>query len=338
MFVTERAGRVQLLRDGAVRHVPRPHRRSRSTTARARPAVDGLRARLRDLRALLRLSDRARRGRARRDARRAAGARVPALGADPDVADPASGRLLLAIRHDQAGNHNGGQLQFGPDGKLWLATGDGGGRTVGNAQDPESLLGKLIRLDPAAPAPEVMARGLRNPWRFSFDRATGQLVLADVGDGAFEEINVGLAANYGWPCFEGTTRHGGEPRLRHRDRGAGAREGPPGDGFCSITGGYVVRDPGLPTLLGRYLYGDYCERELRSVDLAGPRGDAPTGLSVASLSSFGEDACGRLFVVSLDGPVYRLVDGSPSPCAPAARAAERAAAGRDTRACACPRA
>ena len=100
----------------------------------------------------------------------------------------------------------------------------GGGNA--DAQDPGSLLGKLIRLDPAAPAPEVVARGLRNPWRFSFDRATGQLVLADVGNDAFEEINVGVAGNYGWPCFEGAARRTATPRLRQRDGGAGPDQGP----------------------------------------------------------------------------------------------------------------
>jgi hypothetical protein len=236
--------------------------------------------------------------------------------ADPDLADPASGRVLLAIRHDQAGNHNGGQLQVGPDGKLWLATGDAADGA--NAQDPESLLGKLIRLDPATPTPEVVASGLRNPWRFSFDRATGQLVLADVGDTAFEEVNVGVAGNYGWPCFEGVTR-----RTLHAGCDTGAAlpvltKDHATDGFCSITGGYVVRDPGLPTLLGRYLYSDHCVGELRTVDLAAPAGDAATGLRASNPTSFGEDACGRLLVVSLNGPVYRLLDGAPSACAPAA--------------------
>src|SRR3954447_15443508 len=124
---------------------------------------------------------------------------------DPDAADPASARLLLSIAHTDAPNHNGGQLQFGPDGKLWLGTGDGGGANnqFGHAQDPASLLGKLIRLDPAAPSPEIVAVGLRNPWRFSFDRATGQLVIGDVGQDAYEEIDAGPAANYGWSCFEG---------------------------------------------------------------------------------------------------------------------------------------
>src|SRR4051812_23971936 len=122
-----------------------------------------------------------------------------------ETADPASGRLLLAIRHDEAENHNGGQLQFGRDSKLWLGTGDGGGgnNQFGHAQDPASLLGKLIRLDVAAPAPEIVAVGLRNPWRFSFDRLTGQLVIGDVGQNDWEEIDVALAGNYGWSCREG---------------------------------------------------------------------------------------------------------------------------------------
>jgi hypothetical protein len=257
---------------------------------------------------------------------------------DPDTADPASGRLLLSIRHDQAANHNGGQLQFAPDGKLWLGTGDGGGGNdqFGHSQDPASLLGKLIRLDPAAPAPEVPARGLRNPWRFSF-APDGRIVIADVGQSAYEEINVGLAANYGWPCREGAHDYLSDPGC---DAVATAdpvlEKTHSGDGFCSITGGYVVRDPGLPTLVGRYLYGDFCSDPLHSVDLGNLGGDAPVGLSVPDLSSFGEDACGRILVVSLAGPVYRLVDGAPSPCASTAPppAPAPAPAPADTRACA----
>ncbi|HEY6888019.1 MAG TPA: PQQ-dependent sugar dehydrogenase [Solirubrobacter sp.] len=253
---------------------------------------------------------------------------------DPDVADAGSGRLLLAIAHTDAANHNGGQLQFGPDGRLWLGTGDGGGGDdqFGHSQDPASLLGKLIRLDPAAPAPEVLARGLRNPWRFSFDRANGQLLIGDVGQAAVEEVDAGLAANYGWPCFEGTTRHSATPASC--DSGTAApvlTKTHSGDGFCSIVGGYVVRDPGLPTLLGRYLYGDFCSPGLRSADLATPGSDAAVGLSVDSLSSFGEDACGRLLVVSLAGPVYRLVDGVPSACGSSAPGP--LAPPPDTRAC-----
>lgn len=253
--------------------------------------------------------------------------------ATPDAADPASGRVLITIPHREAGNHNGGQVQWGPDGQLWLGTGDGGGGddTFRHSQDPGSLLGKLIKLNPDTGAPTIASVGLRNPWRFSFDRATGQVVIADVGQGAREEINVGLAGNYGWPCREGAVAG-----PRQDATCASGTAGPvldkthSGDGFCSITGGYVVRDPGLPTLNGRYVYGDFCNAALRSVDLADPRSDAATGLSVENLSSFGEDACGRLFVVSLSGPVYRLVDGALSACdlgSPPATAAP------DTRAC-----
>ena len=325
--MTERSGRVQLLRGGT-----------------ARPFLDVSAITLSDAseRGLLSLAfapDYASSGRfyvyltATADAAQSATpgelqVREYRRSADPDVADPATGRLLLAIRHDQAGNHNGGQLQFGPDGKLWLATGDGADGA--NAQDAGSLLGKLIRLDPAAPAPEVLASGLRNPWRFSFDRATGQIVIADVGDGAFEEVNAGLAANYGWPCFEGTVR-----RTPGCDGGTAMpvlTKNHTGDGFCSITGGYVVRDPGLPTLLGRYLYADYCVGELRSVNLATGLDDAPVGLRASNVSSFGEDACGRLFVVSLNGPVYRVVDAAAA-CSPGSPPATGTPAPSDTRAC-----
>jgi Glucose / Sorbosone dehydrogenase len=240
---------------------------------------------------------------------------------NPNLADPASGRILLHIQHTDAQNHDGGQLQFGPDGQLWLGTGDGGGGNdqFHHSQDPNSLLGKLIRLDvaQAAPAPEVLARGLRNPWRFSFD-PSGRIVIADVGQDQVEEIDVGLALNYGWPCMEGDRVNTG-----FSDAGcAGGGTAPPflththgGDGFCSITGGYVITDPGLPTLQGRYVYGDYCKGDIYSVEEANAASDTDTGLHVEQLSSFGVDACGRILVTSLSGTVYRLVDGAPSACA-----------------------
>jgi Glucose / Sorbosone dehydrogenase len=235
--------------------------------------------------------------------------------ADPNVADPASGRIVLSIPHPGDANHNGGQLQFGPDGGLYAATGDGGGGddTHHNAQNPASLLGKLVLIDAA---PHAVASGLRNPWRFSFDRGTGELVIADVGQGQYEEIDVGLATNYGWPCFEGSHAYQTGYDECQGDIGATAPriEIPhTGTGFCAIVGGYVVRDAGLPTLLGRYLFGDNCAAGLRSADLAAGTHE-PLGLDVDGLSSFGEDACGRILVVSLDGPVSRLVDGAPTPC------------------------
>lgn len=298
VFVVEQAGRVQVVRDGGV-----------GTFLDLRPMVASG-----GERGLLSMALAGDRAYVYLTAREPPGAlQIWEYRVAGDTADAASGRLLLSIPHADASNHNGGQLQLGPDGKLWLATGDGGADPA-SAQDPGSLLGKLIRLDPATGAVEVLARGLRNPWRFSFDRATGQIVIADVGASEIEEVNLGLAANYGWPCFEGSARRQSLPGC---DTGAATPvlEKSHLEGYSAITGGYVVRDPGLPTLLGRYLYGDIARPEIRAADLYGSGGDVPSGLSVPSLSSFGEDACGRLFAVSLRGPVYRIVDGAPSPCA-----------------------
>ena len=255
---------------------------------------------------------------------------------------PGAGRLVLAVTHPDT-NHNGGQLAFGPDGFLYAATGDGGG-----ANDPEddaawpgSLLGKILRIDPregAAPPPnpfggnQVWAYGLRNPWRFSFDRATGDLVIADVGQGVKEEIDWAPAAagggrgvNFGWRCWEGSIPTPSDPQNRDSAPLCAPEDRPvsqppaverdhDADGFCAIVGGFVVRDPGLPTLAGRYLYGDNCHSGLESVVLGAPGGPVDTGLSVASLTSFGEDACGRIYTASLAGAVSRLQDGAPSPC------------------------
>jgi glucose/arabinose dehydrogenase len=257
--------------------------------------------------------------------------------ADADHAAPGPVKILLAIDHDAADNHNGGQLQLGPDGMLWAATGDGGGAdnsaVPGSAQSTSNLLGKVLRIDPngspyGIPAgnpfaggggrPEVWAYGLRNPWRFSFDRANGDLVIADVGQNATEEVDWapapgrGPGANYGWPCFEGAAAHnscsapGAVGPTLEKDHG--------GDGYCAIVGGYVVRDPGLPSLAGRYIYGDNCSAPLRSVVLSSTGSDAATGMSVGGLTSFGEDACGHLFAASLNGGVYRIQDGALSAC------------------------
>ena len=235
--------------------------------------------------------------------------------ADPAAADPASATDLVHI-DDFAPNHNGGLLQFGPDGALYAGTGDGGGAgdPERNAQDLQSPLGKLLLIDTEKPdaAPGIAAYGLRNPWRFSFDRQTGDLWIGDVGQDTLEEIDsvpaakLGEELNFGWSAFEGTDRFNSDqkapgaiaPTLEYgRDRG------------CSVTGGYVVRDPKLPSLYGRYLYGDYCAGDLRSftADAGGKANDdRALGLKVESLSSFGEDAAGRIYATSLDGAVYRL--------------------------------
>ena len=246
--------------------------------------------------------------------------------ANPDVADPASARELLSIPHPNASNHNGGQLQIGPDGMLYVSTGDGGA-DASNAQNLATELGKILRIDPNTGGPaagnpfntRVWAYGLRNPWRFSFDRASDDLVIGDVGQSSWEEVDWARAAdgggrgvNFGWPCFEGT--HPGTGCSAPGAAGP-AFERSQADGYCAITGGYVVRDPGLPTLAGRYLYGDLCLGTLRSTTLGADDDRVETTLALPRPSSFGEDGCGRVYVASLDGPVYRIQDGAASPCA-----------------------
>ena len=244
-----------------------------------------------------------------------------------------SARNLLTIEHSEFGNHNGGQLQFGPDGRLYAGVGDGGsaGDPQGHGQSLGIDLGKLLRIDPRTRSggrqfgvkgnpfvgrrgarSEIWAYGLRNPWRFSFDRATGDLVIGDVGQDAVEEIDFarrgkGRGANYGWNVFEGDRRfHSGSAPGAVRPRVTHTHDA----GYCSITGGYVVRDRSLGSLYGRYLYGDLCHSTLRSVKLGrsgGASGDRATKLSARHLVSFGEDARGRLYTVSVDGPVSRVV-------------------------------
>jgi glucose/arabinose dehydrogenase len=230
---------------------------------------------------------------------------------------PQGRRTLVEVPHPTATNHNGGQLQVGPDGRVWAATGDGA-VTPSNAQDPQSLLGKLLRIDPAAPgSPEVWASGLRNPWRFSFDRATGDLVLGDVGAGTREEVDLAprgtaAGANYGWPCYEGTVgptcvvANHTPPVFEYDSTSFG----------CGVVGGYVVRDEALPTLAGRYLYGDLCRSRLRSLALGTPAAsdDREEPLELASLVAFGEDSCGHVYAVSIGGTVARLHDGPVAPC------------------------
>jgi glucose/arabinose dehydrogenase len=254
--------------------------------------------------------------------------------ASEDRADPATARLVLRMA-DPEPNHNGGLMIFGADGLMYVGTGDGGGGddqhgARGNAQSLGSLLGKILRIDPRATGgrpyatpsnnpfagrsgarPEIYAYGLRNPWRFSFDRTSGALTIGDVGQDAVEEIDFvgkdgGRGANFGWRPWEGRTRNFDEPApgaiapvITHTHS----------EGFCSITGGYVVRDRSVPALYGRYVYGDYCEGRLRAATLRAGRRTSGRPLAlpkVGGLSSFGEDAAGRVYATSLNGPVYRL--------------------------------
>ncbi len=252
---------------------------------------------------------------------------------DPTRADPDSRRRLIVIPHPVNANHDGGQLQFGPDGRLYLGTGDGGsaGDPPGNAQNPETLLGKLLRLEPRRkrgyqlPATnpfvggpgrdEIYSLGLRNPYRFSFDSATGDLWIADVGQNAWEEIDhvsleAARAANFGWDHFEGTHEFEGDAQNPPAGYVPPVHEYSSSLGNCAVTGGFVSHDPHVPALAGRYLYADYCAGVLRSLDAgaANPSAtDAPTGIELSSPSGFGEGARGELYITSLDGPVYRIV-------------------------------
>jgi glucose/arabinose dehydrogenase len=240
-----------------------------------------------------------------------------------------SARTVLTQDHSTYSNHNGGQLQFGPDGHLYIGLGDGGGSgdPFDSAQSLGTHLGKLLRIDPTGrpfrvpdsnpfrgrrgARPAVYSYGLRNPWRFSFDRRTGDLVIADVGQSSYEEVNFrprggGRGANFGWNVFEANHKYAGgsapghvRPVLEHSH----------GRGFCSITGGYVLRHRSYRNLRGTYVYGDLCEGVVRGARLEPGRATGQRRFSarVSSVSSFGEDSRGRVYAASLNGPVYRLV-------------------------------
>ncbi len=210
-------------------------------------------------------------------------------------------------------NHNGGQLQFGPGGLLYVCMGDGGsGGDPGNrAQNLGVRLGKLLRIDPTKPGArwQIAGYGLRNPWRFSFDRATGDLWIGDVGQGAWEEIDMRTRAqlarrwNYGWSVLEGSHPFKDSSLNRNAPLVGPVAEYPHAGGACSVTGGYVYRGSSVPAASGRYFYGDYCNGAVWSVKGKAVREEPFT---VEALSSFGEDAAGELYLASLNGTIYRL--------------------------------
>jgi glucose/arabinose dehydrogenase len=235
-----------------------------------------------------------------------------------------SRRELLSIPHPNP-IHWGGLITFDSRGRLTLATGEGGPvyPIPSRAQDPGSLLGKILRIDPGTGKATVVASGLRNPWRYSFDRRTGGLWIGDVGDFTQEEVNHVAAAeiegaNFGWPAREGTagTKSDLQPRTADVEPLLTySRTGRDDDPRCAITGGYMVRDPALPSLRGKYLYADFCEGEILSYDPRARRGEhrGQTGLEVPRLASFAEDPDGRVYAISLEGPVYRLTERQPQP-------------------------
>jgi glucose/arabinose dehydrogenase len=226
-----------------------------------------------------------------------------------------SSRTILLAVPDPYGNHNGGHLAFGPDGLLYTSIGDGGsgGDPENRAQDMQSQFGKLLTLDPKRPAAgwSIAALGLRNPWRFSFDRANGDLYIGDVGQGSIEEVNFtprsspGLE-NYGWDLYEGSRRfEDGNPSTGKLVFPVAEYTHARG---CSVTGGFVYRGTVRRAERGRYVYGDYCSGIVWSFRIA--RG-AAQGLRVEpfrieSLTSFGENAAGELFAVSGEGAIYRI--------------------------------
>ena len=232
---------------------------------------------------------------------------------------PSTGVSLLDVNHREFSNHNGGQLQFGPDGLLYAGTGDGGsgGDPHNHSQNLSSRLGKMLRINVNKRGArwQVAGYGLRNPWRFSFDRLTHDLYIGDVGQDHWEEVDVrtprqwrGLN-NYGWRVWEGRTRY--TPGQQVNSRGTlvfpivvySHSQG------CSITGGYVYRGRSIVSAHGRYFYGDYCSGTIWSLRTSKGRlvgGVRREPFKIASLSSFGEDAAGELYATSLDGTVYKL--------------------------------
>ncbi len=247
------------------------------------------------------------------------------LAANEPSLNPASAQILMTFRQPYR-NHNGGQLQFGPDGNLYIGTGDGGSANDprGNGQNLSSLLGKLLRIsvdfgEPyTVPAdnpfvgtpnarPEVWAYGLRNPWRFSFDRETGDLWIADVGQNKFEEIDFlplvqSAGANFGWNVMEGLHCFQ-KDTCQTTGLVLPVAEYSHDDG-CSVTGGYIYRGTKYPGLSGMYLYGDFCSGKIWGMRIDGlPAELLDTRLNI---SSFGEDAAGELYVLDLNGSIFQV--------------------------------
>jgi len=252
---------------------------------------------------------------------------------NPEVADPATSKLILTVPHSTYSNHNGGLLAFGLDGMLYAGLGDGGGAgdPLQNGQNFNSLLGSLLRLDVdngdpyAIPASnpyvgqanrrgEIWAKGLRNPWRYAFDQPTGLLYIADVGQGAREEVDVVAAnqagVNYGWNVMEGAICYNAStcnqtgfelPILDYGHTG----------GACSITGGYVYRGSAIPAIRGHYFYSDYCAGFLKSFRYSnGAAVDQKDwGLTTSAVTSFGTDFAGELYVLS-GNSILKIAQGS----------------------------
>jgi glucose/arabinose dehydrogenase len=263
-----------------------------------------------------------------------------ASAANPDRTESGSGRAILAIDQPYA-NHNGGMLAWGPDGALYIGTGDGGsaGDPGNRAQSTSSLLGKILRINvngststrnylvPSsnpyvgrAGLDEIWQRGLRNPWRFSFDRLTGSLWIGDVGQARYEEIDratvsssgAGRGANWGWRVMEGSHCYNPPSGCSTSGKRLPVVEySHSSTGRCAVTGGYVYRGSAIPALAGGYVFGDYCTGEIWVIAHNAPTPTVPTRRLDTNLriSSFGQDAAGELYVCDLNGGVYRIAAG-----------------------------
>jgi glucose/arabinose dehydrogenase len=252
---------------------------------------------------------------------------------NPDVADPATSKLILTTPHPSQSNHNGGLLAFGPDGMLYAGLGDGGGSgdPFGNGQNFNALLGSLLRLDVDHGDPyvipadnpfvgqanhrgEIWAKGLRNPWRYAFDVTTGLLYIADVGQGLHEEVDVegvnqgGL--NYGWNIMEGASCYNASS-CNQTGLTLPIIDYPHADGACSITGGYVYRGSAIPGIRGHYFYSDYCTGFLRSFRYSNGAAldEKDWGLATPFVTSFGLDFAGEMYVMS-GNSIFKIVQGS----------------------------
>ncbi|MEA2610060.1 MAG: hypothetical protein QOJ75_2303, partial [Chloroflexota bacterium] len=258
---------------------------------------------------------------------------------NPNRVDGASGRTILRLRQPYQ-NHNGGDIAFGPDGYLYIGFGDGGsaGDPGNRAQNLGVLLGKLLRIDVnrrtgtlpyAIPRDnpfvgrsgldQVWAYGLRNPWRWSFDRVTGDLWIADVGQASYEEVdrapashgrNAGRGLNFGWKVMEASHCFASSSTCSRTGKTLPLTEYSHVNGRCSITGGFVYRGAAYPDLVGAYLFADYCSGEVWYIDRRATRGTPPTrGLTTnARITSFGQDQAGELYLTDANGTVYRLTD------------------------------
>ncbi len=260
-------------------------------------------------------------------------ARFVVSSTNPNVADPNSQVILISIPHPTFANHNGGMLAFGPDGCLYAAVGDGGssGDPSNNAQNLRSRLGKILRIDPTTPGTActsgtvnpfvlsggdqlVWSYGLRNPWRFSFDGA--DLYIGDVGQEAREEINVsqgpnaGRGLNYGWRLMEGSACFNPSVNCNNGTLTLPILEYPHDNGACSVTGGYVYRGTAIPVIQGTYFYADFCAGFVRSFRFNNGSALEQTEwplLASSSITSFGQDGLGELYILTRGGTVSRIV-------------------------------